>query len=95
MTKIQKHFRLEYNASDSPAMLESINRAQAIYGIERITLAPSLDAVSVEFDASRLRVADIEATLRRCGLPVSQPAPPEPVVSVVTEPAPPAAPIQP
>ncbi len=95
MTKVQKHFRLEYSASDSPARLESINRAQAIYGIERITLAPSLDEVTVEFDASRLRIADIEATLRRCGLPVAQPVPPEPVVKVVTEPAPPDSPIQP
>jgi len=93
LTKIQKHFRLEYNASDSPAMLESINRAQAIYGIERITLAASLDAVTVEFDASRLRVADIEATLRRCGLPVSQPAR-ETVVAVTPEPAPPSVPNQ-
>lgn len=76
-------------------MLESINRAQAIYGIERISLAPSLDAVTVEFDASRLRVADIEATLRGCGLPVTQPAPPEPVVTVTSEPAPPAAPTRP
>ncbi len=76
-------------------MLESINRAQAIYGIERISLAPSLDAVTVEFDASRLRVADIEATLRRCGLPVAQPAPPESVATVTPEPAPPAAPTRP
>lgn len=85
---------MEYQASDSPAMLESINRAQAIYGIERITLAASLDAVTVEFDAASLRIADIEATLRRCGLPVAQPAPPEPVVAVKPEPAPPAAPNQ-
>ena len=75
MTKVQKHFRLEYAAIGSDALLERINRAQAIYGIERITLAPSLDQVMVEFDASRLRVADIEATLRRCGLPVIAPAP--------------------
>ncbi len=70
VTKVQKHFRLEYAATDSDALLERVNRAQAIYGIERILLAPSLDEVTVEFDASRLRVADIEATLRRCGLPV-------------------------
>ena len=73
MTKVQKHFRLEYAAIDSDALLERINRAQAIYGIERIKLAASLDEVTVEFDASRLRVADIEATLRRCGLPVVTP----------------------
>jgi len=95
LTKIQKHFRLEYNVSDSPALLKAINRAQAIYGMERITLAPSLDAVDVQFDASRLRVTDVEATLRNCGLPVEQPAPPEPVVKIAPEPAPPAAPIQP
>ena len=69
MTKVQKHFRLE-PVVDSDALLEKINRAQAIYGIERIKLAPALDEVMVEFDASRLRLSDIEATLRRCGLPV-------------------------
>jgi len=87
MTKIQKHFNLEYT-SDSEALLQKVNRAQAIYGIERIQLAPALDAVMVEFDASRLRLSDIEATLRSCGLPVTEPAPPEPVVTVETPSAP-------
>lgn len=87
MTKVQKHFSLDPTAN-SDALLQNINRAQAIYGIERIKLTPSLDAVTVEFDASRLRVSDIEATLRRCGLPVSQPAPPEPIVTVETPSAP-------
>ncbi len=82
MTKVQKQFQLEQRASaDSEALLENINRAQAIYGIERIAISPALDQVTVLFDASRLRVADIEATLRRCGLPILQPAPPEPVVT--------------
>lgn len=82
MTKVQKQFQLEQRAAaDSDALLENINRAQAIYGIERITIAPALDQVTVLFDASRLRVADIEATLRRCGLPIAPPAPPEPVVT--------------
>ena len=89
MTKVQKHFKLEPTVS-SEALLERINRAQAIYGIERIKLSPTLDTVTVEFDASRLRVSDIEATLRRCGLPVAVPEPPAPVVNVV----PPAAPNQ-
>lgn len=88
MTKVQKQFPLEYPLSE--AQFENINRAQAVYGIERIKLSPALDSLIVEFDASRLRVADIEATLRSCGLPLEPPAPPAPTVKV----EPPAAPNQ-
>lgn len=48
----------------------AIRDAQAIYGIERIQLAPALDALTVEYDATRLTPADLEAVLRRKGLPI-------------------------
>ncbi len=51
-------------------MLVAIRQAQAIYGIDRISLAKSMDQLTVEYDATRFRPADVEATLRRCGLPV-------------------------
>ncbi len=51
-------------------MLAAIREAQAIYGIDRISLAKSLDGLTVEYDATRFRPADVEATLRKCGLPV-------------------------
>ncbi|MCU1261888.1 MAG: hypothetical protein JWO80_4773 [Bryobacterales bacterium] len=50
--------------------MAAINDAQAVYGIERIQLSPSLDSLMVEYDASRLRPADIEAILRSKGLPI-------------------------
>jgi hypothetical protein len=68
VTKILVHFRLERALDD--AMLAAIREAQAIYGIDRISLAKSLDGLTVEYDATRFRPADVEATLRKCGLPV-------------------------
>jgi allophanate hydrolase subunit 1 len=68
LTKILVHFRLE-RAIDEALVLR-IRDAQAVYGIERITLAKSMETLTVEYDASRLSPADVEATLRKCGLPV-------------------------
>lgn len=68
MTKILAHFGLERPLDE--ALVSRIRDAQAVYGIERITLAKSLDSLTVEYDASRLSPADVEATLRTCGLPV-------------------------
>jgi allophanate hydrolase subunit 1 len=68
LTKVQIHFRLERPLDE--ALMSAINDAQAVYGIERIQLSPSLDSLMVEYDASRLRPADIEAILRSKGLPI-------------------------
>lgn len=61
---------------DEDALL-AIRDAQSIYGIDRIQLAPSLDALTVEYDASRLRAAEVEAILRRKGLPIQPMLPSE------------------
>ena len=45
--------------------------ANSIYGIERVQIAPSRDALMVEFDASRLRVPEVESALQRAGIPVA------------------------
>jgi hypothetical protein len=76
LTKVQIHFRLERPVDDE-ALMFAVRDAQAVYGIERVLLSPSLDAIMVEYDASRLRATDIEAILRRKGLPVvdAEPAP--------------------
>lgn len=68
MTKILVHFGLERPLDE--AMLVAIREAQAIYGIERISLAKSMDKLTVEYDATRFRPTDVESTLRKCGLPV-------------------------
>ncbi len=51
-------------------MLAAIREAQSIYGIDRISLSKSMDGLAVEYDATRFRPADVESTLRKCGLPV-------------------------
>jgi len=40
--------------------------------MQRVQLAPSLDQLSVEYDASRLSEQDVEAVLQRFGLPIQR-----------------------
>jgi hypothetical protein len=68
MTKVQKHFRLQRPLDES--LMQQIADANSIYGIERILIAPSREALMVEFDASRLRTTEVEAALERHGIPV-------------------------
>ncbi len=68
MTKVQKHFRLQRPLDE--ALMEQIAGANSIYGIERIQVAPSRDELMVEFDATRLRVTEVESALQRAGVPV-------------------------
>jgi hypothetical protein len=71
MTKVQKPFRLERPLDE--ALMQQIADANSIYGIEWIRIAPSREELIVEFDASRLRSADVEAALQRAGIPVVAP----------------------
>ena len=68
MTKIDIRFRLQRPLDD--AMLERIARAHAIYGFQKIQVAPTLDSLLVEYDATRLRPAEVEAALTGAGIPV-------------------------
>jgi len=68
MTRVQIHFRLQRPLDEN--QLEHIAGAYAIYGIQKINVAPSLDSLSVEYDATRLRPAEVEAALARAGVPV-------------------------
>jgi len=68
MTKIQVRFRLQRPLDD--AMLSRISDAHAKYGIQRIDVDPSLDALTVDYDATRLRPAEVESVLAGAGIPV-------------------------
>lgn len=70
MTKVQKHFHLQCELDE--ALMERIAGANAIYGIERIVIAPSRQDLLIEYDASRLREANVEAALGAAGIPVVQ-----------------------
>jgi hypothetical protein len=68
MTKVQIHFRLQKPLEEN--QLTRIADTYSIYGIQKIQVAPSLDNLSVEYDATRLRPAEVQAALERAGLPV-------------------------
>jgi hypothetical protein len=68
MTKVQIHFRLQKPLDD--ALLARISDAYSIYGIQKIQVAPSQDGLTVEYDATRLRPAEVESALATAGIPV-------------------------
>ncbi|MBM3758327.1 MAG: hypothetical protein FJW38_30670 [Acidobacteria bacterium] len=68
MTKVQLHYDLARPLDD--ALLQRIASAHGIYGFERIQVAPSLDKLLVEYDASRLSRANVAAALHGAGIPV-------------------------
>jgi hypothetical protein len=68
MTKVQMRFRVEKPLD--PAQIARLSDAHSLYGIQKVMLAPTLDSVTVEYDASRLRPAEVEAALAGAGIPV-------------------------
>ena len=69
MTKVQIDFQLQHALGD--ALLPRIAGAYSIYGIQKISLAPSKDSLTVEYDATRLRPAEVHAALTRAGIPAT------------------------
>jgi copper chaperone CopZ len=66
MTKVDVTFRLARPLDE--ILMTRIAAAHGIYGITRVRLSPTLDEIAVEFDASRLAEADVEAALHRAGI---------------------------
>ena len=69
MTKIQVRVRLARRLDDP--LMDPLALARTIYGIQSIQVAPSLDGLTVEFDATRLLRAEVEAALAGAGIPVA------------------------
>lgn len=68
MTKVTLHYDLLRPLGDDD--LENVANVHGTYGIVRVRLAPSLDKLTVDYDASRLMKKDVEAELRRWGMPL-------------------------
>ena len=68
MTKVQIRFRLQKPLDDS--MMERLSDTTALYGIQKIKVDPSLEGLLVEYDATRLRPAEVESALAGAGIPV-------------------------
>jgi len=50
-------------------MLPRIAEVNVLYGIERVRVAPTLDSLTVDYDATRLRPAEVESALAAAGIP--------------------------
>lgn len=69
MTNVQIHFRLQRPLDNT--MLARIEQVHALYGIQRVRVAPSMDALTVDYDATRLRPAEVEYALTSAGIPIA------------------------
>ena len=69
MTKVQIHFRLQRPLDNT--MLTRIAEVNALYGIQRVRVAPSMDSLTVDYDATRLRPAEVESALATAGIPIA------------------------
>jgi hypothetical protein len=68
MTKVQLRYDLLRPLDE--ALMERIAAAHSVYGIQRVQVAPTLDHLIVDYDASRLTEPQVESVLLRAGLPV-------------------------
>jgi len=68
MTKVTLHYDLTRKLTDDDC--ENIAALHATYGMARVQVAPSLDKITVDYDASRLMKKDVEAVLARHSVPV-------------------------
>ena len=69
MTKVQIHFRLEKPLDD--LLLQRLSDTTSLYGIQKVKLAPGMDRLMVEYDATRLRPKEVEAALAGQGISVT------------------------
>jgi len=68
MTKVDVTYTLSGAVDEE--LLEQIDRVQCIYGLQSVRLSPTLDSVRVEYDASRLKLEDVEHALHSAGFAV-------------------------
>lgn len=68
MTKVEAKYELTRPLDDT--LLEAIDRVHGVYGLAMVRLAPSMDELIVHYDASRLKLPDVDSALMRAGLPV-------------------------
>ncbi len=69
MTKVTLHYNLERALTDDD--LAGISDVQTdSMEMARVQVAPSLDKIVVDYDASRLKKSDVEAELLRHGIPI-------------------------
>jgi len=69
MTRVQMNFRLSQPLNDGS--MTKLSNISDIYGIQKVKLGDG--SLMVEYDATRMRPAEVEAALARAGI-VAEPA---------------------
>ena len=69
MTKVTLHYDLSRKLTEED--FSNIAAVHSVYGMVRVQLAPSLDKMTVDYDASRLMKMDVESALARYGIPLA------------------------
>jgi len=69
MTKVTLHYDLSRKLTDED--FANVATLHSTYGIVRVQVAPSLDKITVDYDASRLMKKDVEAEIARHGVPLA------------------------
>ena len=83
MTKCERTYELARPLDE--ALLEQVNTLLGIHGIQKLRVAPQLDAITVGWDAARLSIPQMESLLAQRGfalkpfVPPAPPPKPEPV----------------
>ena len=70
MTKVQVNYR--FSASVDEAQMERIAQAHSLFGLLAVRLSPALDTLQVTYDASRLKLEDVDNALHSAGLAVER-----------------------
>ena len=69
MTKVQIRLPLQRPLDEDT--LTRLSATNSLYGIQKLRVAPTLDALEVEYDATRLKAADVVNALSVAGVPVA------------------------
>jgi hypothetical protein len=67
MTKVEARYELTKPVDET--LLDAIGRLHGVYGLQGVKLSPKMDELTVLYDASRLRLDDVDRTLHGAGLP--------------------------
>ncbi len=67
MTKVETRYELTKAVDEE--LMERIADAHGLFGLTRVSLAPSMKELTVGFDASRLTLAQVDSALHRAGIP--------------------------
>lgn len=68
MTKVEVQY--EFTAPFQESWTAAIEHLHGVYGMQKVQLSSGLDHLLVGYDASRLKLTDVEHHLRRAGLPL-------------------------